>query len=256
MFSPSAVIAAVSTWIAPVQQKSKRNLASGDGMAMAGQCGLTLPLTVSHGCLSAHLAHLLMRFRMIWLGSEDEPERNLAAPAVGSNEPPARSESTPYQQRGEGMVRCRLLANGQTRLIPICNFTARIVRDILWDDELEARREFALEAQVAGQRISLIVPAVEFSRMRWVPHQLGPQAIIYPGQLQHAGAAIQSLSETISSERIFTHLGWRKLGSKWVYLQCGGAIGALGQCLESHVHLPAALRHYETPLPSSSTALR
>lgn len=39
------------------EKQGKSNL--GEGMAMAGQCRLTVALMVSHGCLSANLAHLL-----------------------------------------------------------------------------------------------------------------------------------------------------------------------------------------------------
>jgi hypothetical protein len=53
--------------------------------------------------------------------------------------------------------------------------------------------------------------------MDWVLKHLGPQAIIYPGQQQHARAAIQWLSGPIRQERILSHLGWSKQGPDCVY---------------------------------------
>ena len=69
------------------------------------------------------------------------------------------------------------------KIIPLANFTARILRDIVYDGN-GPEREFSLEAQVAGQKITFVVPASQFSRMNWVLRELGPQAVIYPGQLQ------------------------------------------------------------------------
>jgi hypothetical protein len=89
------------------------------------------------------------------------------------------------------MVRCERLDNGRRRVTAVANFTARIVGDRIFDDEAEPRREFAVEGALGGQRIAFSVSAAEFSRMSWVLLKLGPQAILYPGQQQHARAAIQ-----------------------------------------------------------------
>jgi len=187
-----------------------------------------------------------MKFRIIWLGPDDEPDRHLAVPEAGVS-PQSSSQADVYIAQEGTMIRRQQLRSGQTRVIPICNFVARIVRDIIWDDELEARREFGVEAEVAGQKQRFVVPAADFNRMRWVPRQLGPRAIICPGQLQHVCAAIQSLSGTIRSERVFTHLGWRKQSSDWMFLQAERAVGAQGTCDDWQVHVPAALRHYQMP---------
>jgi hypothetical protein len=81
---------------------------------------------------------------------------------------------------------------------------------------------------------------------------LGPRAIIYPGQDQHARAAIQSLSGAILQERIFTHLGWRKEGSQWLYLHAAGALGSGGQIPTVQMRLPAALRAFQMGQPQDS----
>jgi hypothetical protein len=86
--------------------------------------------------------------------------------------------------------------------------------------------------------------------MGWVLNQLGPQAIIYPGQQQHARAAIQCLSGAIRQERIFAHLGWRKHGGLWMYLHASGAIGAERTRCDFQMQLPAALQHYQVRPPA------
>ena len=85
--------------------------------------------------------------------------------------------------------------------------------------------------------------------MGWVLNKLGPQAIIYPGQQQHARAAFQWLSGEIRQEQVFAHLGWRRHGSHWVYLHAGGALGADGSQAGVQVQLPVALQSYQLRLP-------
>jgi len=126
------------------------------------------------------------------------------------------------------MVRQRRLPDGRLRLIPVANFRARIVSDIMLDDGAESRRHCGVEAELGGQKVVFTVPAAEFGRMGWVLSRLGPRAIVYPGQMQHARAAIQELSGPIRQERIFAHLGWRQQDADWVYLHGGGALGATG----------------------------
>jgi hypothetical protein len=143
------------------------------------------------------------------------------------------------------------LQNSRVTLTPVTNFTARIVRDLILEGDGESHRDFGMEAELEGRKINFIVSAREFQGMGWVLKCLGPQAIIYPGQQQHARAAIQSLSGSIRQERIFAHLGWTKLGADWVYLQ-GKSSVALGSQCDVHVQLPAALDHYQLQTPTDS----
>ena len=191
-----------------------------------------------------------MNFRLVWIGSDDNPPEWW--PLAEDDITPLRplKSGVMYERQGTGIVRREQLANGHIKLIPVTNFSARIVRDIILDDDAEQRREFGLEAEVGGQKVACVVPAAEFSRMGWVLRLLGPKAIIYPGQQQHARAAIQYLSGSIQQERIFTHLGWRKHDGNWVYLHAGGAVGAQGPRGDLRVELPAALQHYQVHGPA------
>jgi hypothetical protein len=119
----------------------------------------------------------------------------------------------------------------------------------LLDQDSWQQREFGLEAELDGHRFAFRVPAAKFQRMGWVLKHLGPQAIVYPGQQQHARAAIQWLSGPIRQERIFGHLGWSKQGPDWVYLQPVGSFGAQGPRRDIHVEPPAGLELYSVRPP-------
>lgn len=94
----------------------------------------------------------------------------------------------------------------------------------------------------------------EFKAMGWVLNRLGPQAIIYPGQCQHARGAIQWLSGRIKPERHFAYLGWRKHALQWVYLQGAGAMGSQRLLSGVRVELPAAFA--ALPTIAVETSLR
>jgi hypothetical protein len=88
--------------------------------------------------------------------------------------------------------------------------------------------------------------------MNWVLRRLGPKAIVYPGQQQHARAAIQWFSGQVHQERTFTHLGWRKQGTQHVYLHASGALGADGFLSGVQVQLPSTLQLYQMHTPGDS----
>ena len=187
-----------------------------------------------------------MNFRLVWVGSDDDPPaRRPAAEDNVARVGPCAS-GVMYERQGKRMVR----RNSRGRIIEVANFCARIVGDVLLDDDAEPRREFILEAECGGRRTSFSLSAAEFGRMGWVLNKIGPEAIIYPGQQQHARAAIQSLSDSMQQKRIFTHLGWRKHDGHWVYLHAGGAIGAQGPRGDLQVELPGALQHYKVRSPA------
>ena len=185
-----------------------------------------------------------MNFRLVWVGSDDDSDPRWAVRERPVAIPDQASETAAYEIQGTEMVRGSRYGNGRRKITPVANFVARIVCDLVLDDGAEPRREFVVEAELAGHSLTLQMSAVEFGRMVWVLNKLGPQAILYPGQQQHARAAIQWLSGAIRHEHIFTHMGWRRSASDWVYLQGGGALGAQGLRGDVRVQLPAALERY------------
>ncbi len=189
-----------------------------------------------------------MNFRMIWMGPDDGP--NGPRSAISEH----RSLAAEYVQCGTAMAR-KHLQNGRVRLTPLANFSARIVRDLILEDDAESRRDFGIEAELGGQKFSFVVAAREFGGMGWVLRHLGPQAIIYPGQQQHARAAIQALSGPVRKERLFLHLGWVQSGTDWVYLQAQSAIGAQGLRCDMPAQTPAALEGYQMQTAANSDEL-
>ena len=150
------------------------------------------------------------------------------------------------------MIRRVYLEKGRVRVTALANFSARIVRDLILDDDAEPHREFSLEAELEGHKVAFVVSAAEFARMGWVLRHLGPRAIICPGQQQHVRAAIQWLSGPILQEHIFTHLGWTTQGSDWVYINAAGALGVDGLRCDTNVQLPASLKHYHFRPPTET----
>jgi hypothetical protein len=81
-------------------------------------------------------------------------------------------------------------------------------------------------------------------------------AIVMPGMTlkDHARAAIQLLSPQVEHRRVYTHLGWRKIGEDWCYLHAGGAIGAHGAVEDITVAPGQALLAYTLPAPPDDAA--
>ncbi len=187
-----------------------------------------------------------MKFRFVLLGPDDDPDRRAAEAAAG--EP----TSGLYAELNGGIVR---LTGEGCRTIPVTNFRAIIIRDIVLDDGEEQHRQFGIEADLSGQHVAFTIPAADFGRMGWVLRELGPHAVIYPSQQQHARAAIQVLSGEIRQERVFAHTGWRRLDENWAYLHGGGAIDKDGPLPGVKVALPDQLSRFELPLPPKGEQL-
>ena len=197
-----------------------------------------------------------MKFRMIWMGSDDDPEGSPPSPkkgAAGALTPP--SGKPRYELCGNEMIRWDGRKEGRSKTIAVANFGARIVRDIVVDNGREEQRLLGLEAELGGHTLAFQISAAEFTPMHWVLKYLGPEAIIYPGQQQHARAAVQYLSGRIPQERIFSHLGWREIEGHWAYLHAGGAVSAGALNCPVHVQVPAAVRNYQLRLPQSPDEL-
>ncbi|HEV2378637.1 MAG TPA: toprim domain-containing protein [Terriglobia bacterium] len=131
--------------------------------------------------------------------------------------------------------------------VPLCNFVARVVEELVFDDGVETTRSFAIEGKLEnGTRLPLIrVPVAQFNGMAWVTQNWGRSAIVSAGlsvrdQLREA---IQRLSQSAPQRRVLTHTGWREIEGQWVFLTAAGAVG--GEGLE--VILDSGLSRYRLP---------
>jgi hypothetical protein len=145
--------------------------------------------------------------------------------------PPLYDSVGPYRTEGGVFSLVRQTQEGEA-LVPLTNFTARIVREKVYDDGLEQTAFFAIEGQLQdGTPLSNIdIPADRFAPMTWVTAKWGSRPVLHAGQgtKDHVRTAIQMLSSEAVRQVVFSHLGWRRVEGQWLYLHCGGGIGMDG----------------------------
>jgi DNA primase catalytic core len=170
----------------------------------------------------------------------------LATPSGTPGENGGTRSTTSYLVESERICVKRMTKDGPV-IIPLCNFNARVVEELVLDDGAETTRSFAIEGALeSGEQLPLIrVPGSQFNGMAWVTQNWGCPAIVKAGfsvrdQLREA---IQRLSLSVQQRRVFTHTGWREVNGKWVYLTANGAVG----CEGFEVDLGPGLSRYRLP---------
>ncbi|MDI6710853.1 MAG: hypothetical protein QME76_09295 [Bacillota bacterium] len=195
-----------------------------------------------------------------WLAAGGTKEELLAlAEAAPEWTPDAGEEArtddplagTPYTISDSRLCWCKPTRDGPPVILPLCNFTARVERQISRDDGSgEAAMVFSISGTLADGRPlpALAVPAEQFGGMAW-PLRWGVNAVVSAGMgaKERLREAVLLLSAGASHERVFTHIGWRQLDGRWVYLHAGGAVGANGEALTVDPE-SEALRRYVLPL--------
>ena len=174
--------------------------------------------------------------------------------------PPGEGVEAPAYFEQDGCI----FRNTQTKDGPVpvalCNFSARIVEDVVHDDGAEQTRSLAVQGALAcGSPLQRAeVPAADFGGMGWVVPAWGTRAVVFAGMgtKDHLRAALQLLSGDVPPRTIFRHVGWRKVGDAWVYLHAGGAIGADDLADDLPVSLPEPMAAYHLPAPSEGSDLQ
>jgi hypothetical protein len=114
-------------------------------------------------------------------------------------------------------------------LEPLCNFDARIMEEISFDDGETESREFMVSGVMdSGKPLPpKRVSADRFSNMSWITGSWGVDAILGAGagKKDQLREAILLLSPEAKRRRIFAHTGWRKIGNEYLYLSATGAPG-------------------------------
>jgi hypothetical protein len=134
-----------------------------------------------------------------------------ASPAQDTQER-TESQPIPYVITERGTLWMKETRDGSVA-VPLMNFSAQIVGELVHDDGAEQRLAFEIEARHQGQTYRFSEPASRFASMNWATEHLGASAFLYPGQAikDHARCAVQMLSANIPRRMIYEHLGWREL---------------------------------------------
>jgi hypothetical protein len=138
-------------------------------------------------------------------------------------------------------------------LVPLSNFIACIVEDVVVDDGSgEIDRFFTIEARIGGRQTRFNVSSQIFDGLSWVPRHLGALASFESPRVKHLVAkAIRIESQkTLREVHAYGHTGWIELGSpgRWVYLHAGGAIvGASAEPFSGRVILSGKLARRRFP---------
>lgn len=114
----------------------------------------------------------------------------------------------------------------------LANFTARICEEITKDDGAEESKVFVIEGRRAtGETLRRVeVPSAQFGGMSWITNSwpIGGAILSAANGCQaRFKEALQTFSDPIP-RTVYSHLGWRKIEGRWVYLHTGGAIGSAG----------------------------
>ena len=112
-------------------------------------------------------------------------------------------------------------------LVPLSNFTGRIVEDVEVDDGSgEIARFFTVEARMGQRRTRFDVPSQSFEGLSWVPRHLGALASVEGPRVKHLVAKAIRLesAKSLKEMRAFGHTGWIEVDGRWVYLHADGAI--------------------------------
>jgi hypothetical protein len=139
-------------------------------------------------------------------------------------------------------------------LIPLSNFTGRIVEDVVVDDGSgEFDRFFSVEARMGGRLTRFEVPSQGFEGLSWVPKHLGALAVVEGPRVRHLvpkAFRLESL-KSLKEVHAYGHTGWIEFGGSWAYLHAGGAIVGLGAPpFSGRVVLSGKLAHRRFPVVS------
>jgi len=155
-------------------------------------------------------------------------------------------KDSPYRIESGRIVKVKHTPNGPITS-PLCNFVAGVTEEIILDDGAETSRSFIIEGKLDNGQPLPPVPVAgnRFNNMNWVTDCWGLHAVINAGQANRdcLREAIQILSSNARSRRVYTHMGWRKIKDRWVYLSATGAVGEAG----FEVNLGPDLARYQLP---------
>jgi hypothetical protein len=183
-----------------------------------------------------------------------KPELPLPQPP---KKPKSKAEKHALYVEENGVI-CKI---GEKISFPLCNFSARIIEEVIHDNGEEKTLTSSIEGKLSnGQPLPRIeVGAGSFAGMAWVNSQWGTKVSIKAGNASkdHLRAAIQELSGEYPRRTVYGHTGWREIDGQWLYLHMGGAIGMGGNRTDVEVNPGAGnMQHYRLPDPPHGEDLK
>lgn len=154
---------------------------------------------------------------------------------------------------------------------PLCNFTAHIVEERERDDGVEQSRVFVISGRLANGQVlpEAEVAAQHFAAMGWPVAAWGTRAVVYAGQgtKDHLRTAVQMISGDVPRRTTYTHLGWREIDGRMLFLHAGGVIAATAGSargapaapnapLFASVEAPPGMENFVLPEPPSGRELK
>lgn len=152
-----------------------------------------------------------------------------ASKRAAQEEAASSSFGSEYSVDGGRLCVCRASQHG-TSLVPLCNFTARIVEEHSRTDGEQEELVFAIEGELdTGEPLPRIsIGPAEFLKGTWPVERWGASARISADRdaPRHLAAAILTLSRAQKiSVQVCT--GWIKLGAgRWGFAHAGGLVSA------------------------------
>lgn len=150
----------------------------------------------------------------------------------------------PYFVNGAGRtMQNKMTKSSEPQEIRLADFAALIDEEITLDDGSgDTKTEFKISGEYAGIPLPAIsISSSMFASMAWPFDQWGTRGAVAPGQGKKEylrDAIIQASQKNVKRTRVFTHLGWRKIGAEWVYIHAGGVLCGGGlPCFESRADL-------------------
>jgi DNA primase catalytic core len=148
---------------------------------------------------------------------------------VAERLPRPEESGTQYQVIRGRMCHMTYDRVGERLPAPLFQGVIRIMGDVVEDDGEEQVRRFEIEGALPdGKPLSKIeVEANEFAQMNWLLNKWGTKAIMTAGGAvkEHLRAAILTLSNDVKTRYDYSHLGWREMDGRKVYLSAAGAVG-------------------------------
>ncbi len=174
--------------------------------------------------------------------------------AVVNNSQTPSSESELYLFNEHGTARWKETHNGRI-LVPLANFTAKIVEELRFDDGEQTKLHFRIEAESGDHRFpEVVVPAEQFRSLSFVQKNYGSRAQIFPPTTtskDHLSHAIQVRGGEVQRTRVYTHTGWREIDGQLTYLSSLGALDLNNVEVQLEEGRDPKLNKYS--LPSTST---